>query len=123
MATDRLFVASRYTAETSGLPNLTPPLEHSEETLAAIPDGSLDVIWLTAEPEYDFLLLFLPDRGEEGVAILVGGAVVLDGLSDARVVSLTAATTAGNENADREAAPSHTGAAALPKRCPPSAGV
>jgi len=60
MATDLQFLAARYAAETSGPPNLTSPLEHSEELLAGIPAGSLDVIWLTAEPEYDSLLLFLP---------------------------------------------------------------
>ncbi len=60
MATDLAFIAARYAGETSGLPNLTAPLEHSEETLASIADGTLDAIWLTAEPEYDFLLHFLP---------------------------------------------------------------
>ena len=60
MSADLRFLAARYAAETSGLPNLTQPLEHSGESLAAIPDGSLDVIWLTAEPEYDSLLHFLP---------------------------------------------------------------
>ncbi len=60
MATDLEFISARYAAETSGLPNLTAPLEHSAETLASLADGSLDAIWLTAEPEYDFLLHFLP---------------------------------------------------------------
>ena len=60
MATDRQFLAARYAEETSGLQNLSPPLEHSSETLATIPDASLDVIWLAPEPDYDFLLLFLP---------------------------------------------------------------
>jgi hypothetical protein len=60
LATDLEILAGRYAAETSELTNVTPPLDHSDETLAGIPDGSLDVIWLTAEPEYDFLLNFLP---------------------------------------------------------------
>jgi len=60
LATDLKILAGRYASETAGLVNVTSPLEHSDETLAAIPDASLDVIWLTAEPEYDFLLQFLP---------------------------------------------------------------
>ncbi|HEX2747939.1 MAG TPA: class I SAM-dependent methyltransferase [Verrucomicrobiales bacterium] len=60
LAIDLELLARRYTSETKGLTNITPPLEHSDETLATIADGSLDVIWLTAEPEYDFLLNFLP---------------------------------------------------------------
>ena len=60
LATDLRLLAGRYAEETAGLTNVTPPLEHSDLTLATIPDGSLDVIWLTAEPEYDFLMTFLP---------------------------------------------------------------
>lgn len=60
LAADLAILASRYTAETAGLTNLSPPLEHSAETLAAIPDASLDALWLTNEPEYDFLLDLLP---------------------------------------------------------------
>jgi hypothetical protein len=60
LAIDLKFVASRYFRETAGHSALTTPLGHSDETLDAIADHSLDVIWLTCEPEYDFLLLFLP---------------------------------------------------------------
>lgn len=60
LATDLRFLADRYAAETAELTNITPPLEHCDATLAQIPDHSVDVIWLTAEPEYDFLLHFLP---------------------------------------------------------------
>lgn len=60
MAVDAVILESRYARETAGLRNITPPLPHSDETLGAIPDGSLDVIWFTAEPEYDFFLTSLP---------------------------------------------------------------
>jgi hypothetical protein len=60
LATDLKLLAGRYAEETAGLTGVTPPLEHSDKTLAGIPDGSLDLIWLTAEPEYDFFLTFLP---------------------------------------------------------------
>jgi hypothetical protein len=60
LVTDLKILAGRYEQETAGFTNLTPPLENSDVTLASIPDGSLDVIWFTAEPEYDFLLTFLP---------------------------------------------------------------
>lgn len=59
LAVDLEILARRYAEETAGLSNLTP-LEHSGETFAAIPDASLDALWLTPEPEYDFLLQFLP---------------------------------------------------------------
>lgn len=60
MEADRQWLSARYTSETSGIPNVSLPLEHSAATLAAIPDGSLDALWLTSEPEYDFLLKLLP---------------------------------------------------------------
>ena len=60
LETDLSILRARYADETAGISNITPPLEHSAETLAGIPDGSLDALWLTPEPEYDFLLNSLP---------------------------------------------------------------
>lgn len=60
LKTDMRILRARYAAETAGISNITPPLEHSGATLAGIPDGSLDALWLTPEPEYDFLLNSLP---------------------------------------------------------------
>lgn len=60
MEIDLNILCARYREETAGLSNVTPPLEHSDEVLTAIPDRSVDLLWLTAEPEYDFLLKLLP---------------------------------------------------------------
>jgi hypothetical protein len=60
MQKDLAVLQSQYAAETAGLSTLSQPREHSEQTLASIPDASLDVLWLTAEPEYDSLLQLLP---------------------------------------------------------------
>jgi hypothetical protein len=60
METDRQWLLARYEEEIGGPPRPAAPLEHSGETLAAIPDASVDALWLTFEPEYDFLLKLLP---------------------------------------------------------------
>ncbi len=60
MDRDLRLLQSSYAAETRGLSTLSRPLEHSTDTLRSIPDASLDVLWLTAEPEYDSLLHQLP---------------------------------------------------------------
>lgn len=60
MAADLAFLAERYAAETAGTTGISALLTNSDATLAGIPDGSLDVLWLSAEPDYDFLLNFLP---------------------------------------------------------------
>jgi len=60
MERDLAVLQSSYAAETASLATLSAPREHSDETLASIPDASLDALWLTAEPEYDSLLQLLP---------------------------------------------------------------
>jgi hypothetical protein len=60
MATDLDILRTRYERESAGAPNLSSLQEHSDETLAEIPDRSVDALWLSAEPEYDFCLKFLP---------------------------------------------------------------
>lgn len=61
LAVDLDYTCDTYTGWVRDLTNVVhPPLPNSYDTLSGIKDGSLDVLWLSAEPEYDFLLHFLP---------------------------------------------------------------
>ena len=86
METDRQWLYARYLAESAGAANLSGPLEHTTESVAAIPDASVDLLWLTAEPEYDFLLQALP----LWLPKLKPGAAVAGGFFDRKLLPVTA---------------------------------
>lgn len=85
---DRLFLLERFTRETEGLPGLQALKEHSSEVLDSIPDSSLDLLWISPEMDYDFLLLALP----AWVPKLRAGGAVAGGFYDAQTFPGTVST-------------------------------